>query len=249
MISEKLHIGTSGWSYKHWQGIFYPSEIRPDRYLEFYMTKFSCVELNSSFYHLPRKSTISGWKERTPETFRFCLKMSRFITHQLQLVDTEEALVKFFDIFRDMRERLGPVLVQLHPAIQFDRSLIKEFFDILKEKYQTYRFAIEARNNSWINDTFFELLSVYGMGFVIADSGNRYPGHEAVTSDFVYLRFHGREHLYASDYSEEELSIYAEKIVGWLGEGKEIWAFFNNDFYGYAVKNAQQLISMIGQPG
>ena len=245
MLSEKLHIGTSGWSYKHWQGIFYPSEIRPDKYLEYYITRFSCVELNSSFYNLPRESTVNAWKNRTPGQFRFCLKISRFITHELKLVKAGGALEKFFVIFSHMRERLGPVLVQLHPGLQYDRQLIIDFLEILKEKYNQYRFAIEIRNKSWINETFFEILTEYRTGFVIADSGNHYPSFEAVTTDFIYLRFHGREQLYASDYDEYVLKSYADKISGWLEGNKEIWAFFNNDFYGYAVKNASKLEQII----
>ncbi len=247
MISEKLHIGTSGWSYRHWQGVFYPPEAKPDRYLEYYCTKFSCVELNSSFYNLPRASTADGWKDRTPEQFRFCLKMSRYITHQLQLVDPEDSLVKFFEIFGRMRDKLGPVLVQLHPGLQYDKQLIIDFLEILKENYNQYRFALEIRNKSWINEAFFNLLSEYDTGFVIADSGNRYPFHEAITTDFVYLRFHGREQLYASDYNEDVLKYYADKINCWLEGNSEIWAFFNNDFYGYAVKNASQLEQILAR--
>jgi uncharacterized protein YecE (DUF72 family) len=247
MISEKLHIGTSGWSYKHWQGVFYPHEIRPEKYLEYYITRFSCVELNSSFYNLPGMTTVEGWKTRTPENFSFCLKMSRYITHQLQLVNAGEALENFFQIFGRLRDRLGPVLVQLHPGLQYDRPLIIDFLEILKENYNQYRFAIEIRNVSWLNETFFDILSEYRTGFVIADSGNRYPGREAVTTDFVYLRFHGREQLYASDYNEDVLNSYADKIILWLEADKEIWAFFNNDFYGYAVKNAGQLEQILAR--
>jgi uncharacterized protein YecE (DUF72 family) len=247
MKSRKLNIGTSGWSYKHWSGIFYPKEIKPDKYLEYYITRFDCVELNSSFYNLPRETTVTGWMNRTPETFRFCPKLSRFITHQMQLVNIELALRKFFDVFEGMKNRLGPVLIQLPPGLSYEKSLICNFLSLLKEHYNQYRFAVEVRNKSWTNDSFFGLLSQYGISFVIADSGNRYPYFEAVTTDFVYLRFHGREQLYASDYSENDLKSYAEKITVWLNEGKEVWVFFNNDYYCYAVKNADRLEKIIYQ--
>ena len=243
--STELYIGTSGWSYKHWSEIFYPKNIKPYKYLEYYTTKFTCVELNSSFYHLPRKTTVTGWMNRTPGTFKFCPKLSRFITHQLRLVNIEGALQKFFDVFVGIKKRLGPVLIQLPPGLSYDKSLIANFLDLIKEQYSHYRFAVEVRHESWITDYFFDLLAHYGIAFVIADSGTRFPYYETITADFVYLRFHGREQLYASDYSETELKQYGEKIIKWLDEGKEVWVFFNNDYHGFAVKNAERLREIV----
>jgi uncharacterized protein YecE (DUF72 family) len=247
MRSNDIYIGTSGWSYKHWAGIFYPEDVKSERYLEYYLTKFPCVELNSSFYNLPVKTTVSGWMSRTPDSFRFCPKLSRFITHQLQLVNTGRPLYKFFDAFGGLNKKLGPVLIQLPPGLSYDEQLISGFFNLLKEKCSQHRFAVEVRNKSWINDNFLDLLSQHGMAFVISDSGNRYPYHEIITTGFVYLRFHGREQLYASDYSEYDLGSFAEKITGWMNEGKEVWAFFNNDYHGYAVKNAERLRELVDQ--
>ena len=246
MLPEKIHIGTSGWSYKHWADIFYPNGLKPDKYLEYYTSQFSCVELNSSFYNLPRKQTAEGWLNRTPESFFFCPKMSRHITHEKMLTGTDDAIEKFFGVFEIIKNKLGPILIQLPPGLSYDQSLISCFFDILNH-HGNYRFAIEIRNKSWINDDFFELLNQKNIGFVIADSGRRYPYHEAVTSDFVYLRLHGREQLYATDYHEDELKQFANRIHEWLGENKEVWVFFNNDFHGFAVKNARQLIEMVSQ--
>jgi uncharacterized protein YecE (DUF72 family) len=240
-----LHIGTSGWSYKHWYHVFYPETVRPDKFLEYYSLAFSCVELNSSFYHLPRPATITGWTERTPETFRFCPKLSRFITHQKKLREAEEAVHKFFELFAPMHPRLGPVLIQLPPGILFNRDLVSHFFGHLQEYYSSYRFAVEVRHRSWITEEFFRLLHQHHFAFTIADSGKRFPYHEEVTTDIVYLRFHGHESLYASDYNDEQLGYYAEKIRNWLNEDKEVWAFFNNDFHGYAIKNATRLKELV----
>jgi uncharacterized protein YecE (DUF72 family) len=245
MVSEGLYIGTSGWSYKHWSGMIYPKEIKPDKYLEYYITKFSCVELNSSFYHLPLKKTVLGWKNRTPDSFRFCTKLSRYITHQMQLVNIEGALARYFDVFEELREKSGPVLVQLPPQLLYDKSLICNFLNLIKEKYSYYRFALEVRNESWIRDEFFGLLAQYGAAFVIADSGSRYPYYETVTTDFVYLRLHGREQLYASDYSDTDLGLYAQKIIHWLNEDMKVWVFFNNDYHGFAVSNAEKLKEIV----
>ena len=175
---------------------------------------------------MPRESTVKGWKIRTSEAFRFCPKLSRLITHQMQLVNIDGALQKFFNVFEGMRERLGPVLIQLPPGLEFDKTLICNFFSLIINNYGKYRFAIEVRNRSWINDSFLDLLSQNEIAFVIADSGNRYPYYETVTSDLVYLRFHGREQLYASDYNDAVLEEYGEKIKGWLAGGKKIWVFF-----------------------
>ena len=245
MQTMGLYIGTSGWSYKHWHGIFYPKDIKPDKYLEYYTKRLSCVELNSCFYHLPVKKTVTGWMNRTPDLFRFCPKLSRYITHQMQLYDIDEALRKFFTVFEGMKEKLGPVLVQLPPGLSFDEPRIVYFLELLKKQYNQYRFAFEIRNKTWITDSFFDLLSHYEAAFVIADSGKRYPYHEAVTTDFVYLRLHGREQLYASDYNEDVLKHYAEMISVWLNDNKEVWVFFNNDYNGYAVKNAERLTALL----
>lgn len=171
--------------------------------------------------------------------------MSRFITHQAKLMNIEESLKRYFDVFEGMKDKLGPALVQLPPGLSFDGLLIGNFLDLLKDQYDTYRFAIEIRHKSWIRDEFFDILSRHRVAFVIADSGRRFPCHETVTTDFVYLRFHGREQLYASDYNETELGLYAEKILHWLNEGKEVWVFFNNDYHAFAVKNAERLKEMI----
>ncbi len=241
---SRLHIGTSGWSYAHWEGIFYPADCKPGNYLEFYQTRFDCTELNSCFYHLPREETVAGWMKRTPESFRFCLKLSRFITHQRKLKLVDEAMEKFFGLFDRMIPRLGPVLVQLPPGLSYDLPLLTDFLQLAKERFPSYRFAFEARHPSWFRSGFFDLLSHYQTTFVIADSGDRFPEREIITSNEVYLRFHGREQLYASDYPQPVLRDFADKIGDWLDQGKEVWAFFNNDFHGYAVKNALELKEM-----
>jgi uncharacterized protein YecE (DUF72 family) len=243
-----LHIGTSGWSYKHWRDIFYPADVKPTGYLEYYLKTFACVELNSSFYHLPQKTTVEGWMHRTPSTFRFCPKLSRFITHRKRLAGCGEALEQFFGVLDGMRPRLGPVLIQLPPGLAFDEPLVSDFLDLLKNRYSGYRYAIEVRHRSWLTDGFFHLLRQNRVAFVIADSGKRYPHHEIITSDFTYLRFHGPENLYASEYDDPALQQYAEKIKGWLGKDLETWVFFNNDFHGFAIKNALTLNQMIHSP-
>jgi len=243
----EFRVGTSGWSYRHWLGVFYPENLKPAKFLEFYVEHFDCVELNASFYRLPNEKTVENWAKRTPERFKFCLKLSRLITHQKRLMGVEEPLATFFERFRPLAEaeRLGPVLVQLPPSLRFDPELVERFFMLLDESYPEQHFALEARHASWFAEEALGLLSKYRVAHVIAHSGGRFPSCEAVTTDFVYLRFHGPGKLYASNYPDEMLKEFAEKVAKWLKEGLEVWAFFNNDVGGYAVKNAKQLRSMV----
>ncbi len=246
-MSGGFCVGTSGWSYRHWVGPFYPPGTRNDQFLAFYSQHFQCVEVNASFYRLPRPAMVQGWISKTPEGFRFAAKLSRLITHQKRLVDCKKALQSYFEIMALLKPRLGPILIQLPPSLQFQPEVVATFFQLLREAFGEYTYALEARNESWFTREAQQLLEQYRIGWVIADSGGRFPQLESVTADFVYLRFHGPGRLYASNYPEEQLIRYAEKAVHWISEGKFVWAFFNNDVGGYAVNNAQTLRQMIQQ--
>jgi uncharacterized protein YecE (DUF72 family) len=242
---DRLHIGTSGWSYKHWSGLFYPDGVKPAKYLEHYVTQFDCVELNASFYRIPSDKTVQGWARRTPASFRFCVKMNRFITHRKKLADAVEPLARFLTVFDPLCHRLGPFLVQLPPSLRFDLSVADAFLQLLCSHRNTGEFALEARHDSWFTPESLSLLRRYGIASVIADSGGRFAGSEALTNSIVYLRFHGPGGLYHSQYTADALSAYARKITGWLAEGRQVWAFFNNDIDGHAVHNARELQALI----
>jgi uncharacterized protein YecE (DUF72 family) len=242
---EHLHIGTSGWSYAHWSVIFYPEDVKPARYLEHYVTAFDCVELNASFYRIPSIKTVEGWARRTPASFRFCAKMSRFITHQKKLVDAAESIDRFLAVFDPLRDRLGPFLVQLPPSLRFDPGIADPFLQLLASHRNIGEFTLEARHESWFTPESISLLRHYGIAAVIADSGGRFPGAEVLTNSIVYLRFHGPDGHYHASYTTDALMTYARKITGWLAEGRQVWAFFNNDFDGHAVHNAHELKALI----
>ncbi|NGX58330.1 MAG: hypothetical protein K940chlam3_01235 [Chlamydiae bacterium] len=231
-----FHVGTSGWSYEGWKGFFYPEDLRSKDFLDFYCQHFDCVELNSSFYRLPTAETVNKWKHQTPNDFLFCTKLSRYITHVKKLHDVEESLRNFLKRFKNLKPKMGPILVQLPPQVKFTNPNVEDFFKLLR-RYRSFEFAIETRHKSWISDEALEFLEQKEMTFVIADWKNGYPTRETVTSDTVYLRFHGKD--YGTKYTNRELSQYAKKTKNWLAQGKEVWAFFNNDAYGYAVENAQ----------
>lgn len=242
-----LYVGTSGWSYPNWQGIFYPAEVKSKQYLEYYATQFNSVELNSSFYRLPKLEVVKGWRQRTPQNFHLCPKLSRWITHVKRLHEPEEPLEKFMSLFKALKHKLGPILVQLPPNLSLDSHYIEPFFDLFKNQYGNFQFAIEARHGSWISKAAFDLLDRYHLAWVIADSGGLYPEAVHVNSDLVYLRFHGRKELYASNYSSRELQPFAKKAKAWLEQGKKVWAFFNNDALGYAAANARVFRDLIIQ--
>lgn len=239
MGKGQLHIGTSGWSYKHWKGIFYPEKMASGKYLEFYISQFDCTELNASFYRLPNKKTIESWNKQIPENFRLALKLSRQITHYKRLKDTEDELSTFFDLFKPLQNKLGPVLIQLPPSLKFNSEVVESFFIELNKNYSDYTFALEARNSTWFAEEAISLTKKYGIGWTIAESGGRFPQSDAVTSDIVYLRFHGPKNPTTTGYSEKELSLWAKKTRAWIKKGLNVWAFFNNDTAGHAVMNAR----------
>lgn len=238
-MRHQIRIGTSGWNYPHWQGIFYPPDLPTAKRLEFYVQYFDTVELNASFYRLPNQNTVAHWRQRTPEHFLWAVKASRYITHVKRLKDARESLDKFFAAIAPLKEKLGPVLFQLPPGLPFDEDLCKEFCNVLAAGY---RYSFEVRNSTWINDKFFVLLADYNMAFCISDTAGRFPYREIVTADYVYLRLHGSKRLYASSYSEEELQTWAVKINQWA---RDTYVYFDNDYKGYAINNAARLREII----
>lgn len=241
-MAGKIHIGTSGWSYKHWRQRFYPEELIPTDYLEYYRQYFATTEINTSFYHLPKPETVTHWAETVKRGFYFCPKMSRYITHVKKLNEPEETLPKFFDIFDPFRKKLGPVLIQLPPNLAFHAERVSHFLAVLN-KYKGYHFALEARHESWFTEEPLSLLRKHKVAFVIGESGKRWPTAEAVTDKHIYIRFHG-EQGYDSSYSAKKLKTYAQKMLQWQEEGHIVWVFFNNDGNANAIHNALKLIEL-----
>ncbi len=244
-MGGSCHIGTSGWSYAGWKNDFYPADLPSRKFLEFYTSKFDTVELNASFYHLPRESTAIKWDTETPAHFRFCPKLSRYLTHIKRLQEFEEPLHRFFAVFDHLHNKLGPVLIQLPPTLKFDELVTTPFFTHLNQKYTDYDFALEVRHLSWLDKPAIDLLRKHNIAFVISQSGVSFPYAEHVTSDVIYVRFHGPGALYSSPYSYQYLTAFAKKIKGWMKEGHHVWCFFNNDVNVYAPKNARTLIKYL----
>lgn len=244
---ENLHIGTSGWSYKHWSGIYYPPELKPTEWLTYYSQQFSVTEINTSFYHMPKHQSVLNWLAKVPDGFRFCPKLSRYITHMKKLKEPEEPLERFFDVFAPMQKAMGPVLVQLQPSLKWDYDRAAHLYGLLKKLYRQYDFVVEVRHNSWLKNDSLNLMAQYEIGLVISQSDGVFPYSEMVTAKNVYLRFHGPAALYASPYSDADLDYFAKKIRDWMEEGHVVWAFFNNDIYGHAFRDAARLKARLGQ--
>ena len=241
MQKNKLHIGTSGWSYKDWKEIFYPAGLKTTDWLAYYAQTFSITEINSSFYHLPRKQTVAAWVKKVPDHFLFCPKMSRFLTHLKKLSAPEEPLQRFFDVFEPMYKKMGPVLLQLPASVHFEKDKTEHLYGVLKEQYKPFKFSLEVRHNSWLSEESIVLMKRYNIGFVISQSGKGFPYLEIATAKHIYVRFHGPKELYASLYSKEDMDQYARLFKKWLNQNHSLWIFFNNDFFGYAIENAKQL--------
>ena len=233
----KLYIGTSGWSYKHWRGPFYPAGLAQDKWLEFYARTFQTVEINSSFYRLPKRETFESWRARTPQGFIFAVKGSRYITHVKKLKDVGEALKKLLESADGLGEKLGPILFQFPANWHANLERLAGFIQMLPSGY---RYAFEFRHESWFNEGTYTLLRSRETALCIADSP-QWPIAYEVTAPFTFIRLHGGRVLYASEYSEPELSRWAEITAGFLSRQLDVFVYFNNDAFGYAVKNALQL--------
>jgi uncharacterized protein YecE (DUF72 family) len=247
MYKGKIHIGTSGFSYKHWKGRFYPKEVRAADYLAYYAAHFRATEINSSFYRLPSAETVAHWASIVPGDFIFCPKMSRYLTHMKKLRQPQEPLERFFSIFDPVCGRLGPVLIQLPPMLGFHADIVRNFYEVLQTIYAAYRFVVEVRHPSWLVPESFALMAGYGIGFVQSYSTGEFPYAREITARDVYIRLHGPGALYASSYSDAVLAGFAVRAKAWCDAGHHVWFFFNNDIHGYAPEDARRLQHLLGR--
>lgn len=241
--SRMVFLGTSGWAYKHWKGIFYPSELPQKMWFEYFSSEFKTVEINASFYRIPTIKTVQGWNERSSSDFRFSIKMSRLVSHIRKLKNCINELKWFFSVFEPLYPKIAVVLIQLPPTMQFDPGRIAEFSSLLPSNLQ---FAFEFRNNSWYRDETYELLQKLGHIFCIHDMAGMVT-ERIVTTNSVYVRFHGYDSVYGGDYPEDHLRKWAEWINIQKEQNRVVYGYFNNDIGGYAIKNCIRLRQMIEQ--
>jgi uncharacterized protein YecE (DUF72 family) len=288
-MAGKIHIGISGWRYAPWRGVFYPAGLKQDEELGFASRVLPTIEINGSFYALQRPESYSAWYKATPTGFVFSVKGNRYITHILRLRDIEKPLANVFasGVF-NLRDKLGPFLWQFPPSFRYDPELVEYFLSLLPhdseqalklarkrearmqgrsrlaiDKNRKLRHAMEIRNASFVDESFVALLRKYRVALVVADTAGKWPYREDVTADFMYLRLHGEEELYASGYTEEALDRWAARIRAWStgvepGDARriselppprrtrrDVYCYFDNDVKVKAPFDAKRLIEKL----
>ena len=243
----KFFVGTSGYSYKHWaNGVFYPPGLKNADFLSFYAQHFLTVELNVSFYRLPKLEYLKKWAKITPNDFHFVSKLNRAVTHYAKLKNCQAQLLANKILLDGLGDKLKIILVQLPPSLHFDYNLLKNFLELTKTPAGNWlpKLAFEFRHQSWLTEKTYNLLNDYNCALCLADWKSCTP-QKPNDVDFVYIRRHGPSGRYAGCYTEEHLKSDARKIREYLKNGKDVYVFFNNDISGYAVKNAQELIHLL----
>lgn len=259
MPKKRLFIGTSGWIYSDWEEIFYPKNLSSKGKLKYFSQHFKTVEINYSFYHLPRESTYKNWYKQVPNDFLFAVKASRFITHIKRLKGVKAAWKTFLENTLNLKKKLGPILFQFPPSFKATPENIKRLENFFKliTKNGRLKYAFEFRHKTWCSEKIYKLLKKYNAAWVIAcppigwslkATGRRadspcYPRVEAVTCNFAYIRMHGSKVLFSSKYTDKELKDLAQKIKKWRKSG-DVYVYFNNDVQGFAIENAKELLEL-----
>ena len=232
-------VGTSGWQYRHWKGLFYPDGLPQRRWLEHYVERFATVELNNSFYRLPPVEAFEHWREATPPGFVVAVKASRYLTHVKRLKDPAEPVERLISRAQALRERLGPVLVQLPPNMRVDPGALDATLACFPAGV---RVAVEVRHPSWVEEpAASEVRSVMesrGAAWVMADGGP-VPLPEWVTTDWAYVRFHRGAGRPQPCYTRPALEKWAKRVAELCGPERDVYCYFNNDPNGCAVRDAR----------
>jgi uncharacterized protein YecE (DUF72 family) len=235
---SRFRIGCSGWQYKHWKGDFYPADLRQREWLEYYAQRFDTVEVNNSFYRLPPEGVFETWRARTPKTFLFAVKASRFLTHMKKLKDPEEPVERLFSRARELRSKLGPVLYQLPKQMPKNIDRLSAFLEVLPQRV---KHAVEFRDPSWYDDDVMRLLRRHNVALCLHDM----PGSETrrmLTARFAYVRFHGATGRYNGAYPDTALAEWAHWLVT---NDAPAFVYFNNDIGGHAPRDAKRLIELL----
>ena len=286
-MTSQTRIGISGWAYDFWRGEFYPKGLLQRRELEYASRQMNSIEINGSFYSLQRPASYQKWHDQTPEDFVFAVKGGMYLTHRKRLVDIRQPLANFFASgVLLLGKKLGPILWQLPPWLPYDRSRMSEFLRMLPRTSTAasklahehdlknkdwisadavaktkIRYAFEPRHQSFFTEDFIELLRKHNAALVLADTAGKFPYAEDMTADFIYIRLHGSEELYASGYSKEELDRWASRIKKWRAglqpsdaakiskksykprEPRDVYVYFDNDIKVHAPFDAISLAS------
>jgi uncharacterized protein YecE (DUF72 family) len=241
-----IWIGTSGWVYKEWAGHFYPKGWPKKDEFSYYIRHFPTVEINATFYRLPTPQMVRGWNARSPKGFIFAVKGSRFLTHIKRLRDTGPGLRKYFSRLAPLGDRTGPILWQLPPNFQKNDDNVARLARFLKKLPARYQHAVEFRHPTWMDEATFDLLREHHAANVWISS-LRMPQDYTLTSNFVYLRFHGLKDGAYHDYTTAELQPWAKQLKDAASRGLPCYVYFNNDLNTRAPLNAEALMKLVGE--
>lgn len=267
-----VRVGISGWVYPGWRGGFYPSGLVHRAELRYAAERLTSIEINGSFYALQKPSSYAKWRDETPDDFVFAVKGGRYITHIRRLRDVEVPLANFFAAgVLALRGKLGPILWQLPPNMEFDAETLDEFLGLLPrtttdacelamrhddklsddrvlvttDADRPVRHALEIRHPSFAVPEVVSIARHHGVALVVADTAGRYPRIDETTADFRYARLHGDAALYESGYTDAALDDWAAKVRGWTDAGLDAFVYFDNDMKGYAPFDAMGLLDRL----
>ncbi len=244
MEKKLIHIGTSGWMYKHWIDFFYPSSLSRKKWFDFFSKRIKTVEINNSFYRIPEEKIFIKWKNESPSNFIFSVKLFREITHENKLYNCSIILNEFLKRASLLEHKLGSILIQLPPFLMYDYNLLLSFLKLLPPDF---KFTFEFRNHSWWNQKTYNLLKKYNSAFCMFHISNTITPR-VVTADHVYVRLHGPSiHPYQGEYKNPVLKKWSKFICGWNKSGKEVFFYFNNDQNAYAVQDVLKLNKFISE--
>lgn len=233
----KLQVGTSGWHYNHWKGTFYPAGLKAKDQFAYYAGLFDTVEINNSFYRLPKEAMFKAWETQAPKGFHYTVKAPRFFTHMKKLIVVRPDLQQFVELTYNLESKLGVILFQLPPKWKLNPERLELFLAALPEGP---RYAFEFREHSWYTAEIYSILQRYNCAFCIYELEHHQSPLE-VTADFVYIRLHGPGNKYQGSYTDEQLKLWKKRITTWRNSGKDVYIYFDNDQEGYAAFNALTL--------
>jgi len=246
MARGRCYIGTSGWSYRHWRGPFYPSAMAKGAdQLRFYAERFDTVEVNGTFYRLIEAETFRRWREQTPENFVFACKGSRYLTHMKRLKDAGQGVGRFFERVGALEDKLGPIVFQLPGRFRPDRERLAGFIEALPAGH---RYAFEFRDPAWFLPEIYEALAKRDVALCLYEFAGQEAPHELMAS-FVYIRLHGPEGPYQGSYTDAALQTWAKRLAAWAKAGRDVYCYFDNDDRGFAPQNALRLREFLGRLG
>jgi uncharacterized protein YecE (DUF72 family) len=231
-----IYLGTSGWNYKHWRNTFYPQGVPQSRWLEFYAQRFRTVELNNSFYRLPSPEQFASWRDRTPDDFVFTVKMSRFLTHVKRLRDSEEPVERFLQAVVPLKEKLGPILIQLPPNLKADLANLE---GVLGRFPEHIRVVVEFRHDSWFTPECRALLEKFGTAWCLADRLSKPIAPVWRSTEWAFLRFHEGRGTPHPCYGREALLSWIDRLREGWGNEADMYVYFNNDPRACALRDAR----------